>query len=546
MVKDEVHQLTVSGLVDTLGPLLIRPLTGTVGLDEALSVPVVYDRLDELPVTPAGVLLLIGLSPSSPESLPAIELAAARGFSAAVIKARDVQWENLAAAAAQIPIALLGVADDVPWRHVSNLITAMTATPSGPESSADASGSDLFVLANAVATAVGGAVAIEDLDRNLLAYSNLERQDIDEVRQNGILARQVPDLTKHYEQYRTVLQTDGVSHFPFDPSDGELPRYAAAVRAGKEALGSIWVIEGDTQISREGEAVLLKATRLAAVHILRARSSVSLESQMRAEWFRSLLDGSGFVRATAARFGLTPNTRSVVIGFMFQDFEPGDGHPLVRQLTTVIEEHCGIVHANVCCASIGPIVYLLLPAVQDARAPRRLAEGAVSAVAARLGHKTHAAISSSRTSGDALLELRHEVDEILQVLFSHPQLPAIADVEDVHSQLLLMHLKREVNNQSRLQHKGVSTLVDHDRNRGTDYRNSLCAYFSAMGDVGVAARELNVHPNTLRYRIKRATSLFNLSLDGPDDRLAIWLCLRLEAESETSDLGGPRSKTLPG
>ena len=62
---------------------------------------------------------------------------------------------------------------------------------------------------------------------------------------------------------------------------------------------------------------------------------------------------------------------------------------------------------------------------------------------------------------------------------------------------------------------------------GTDIGRSLLAYLDAFGDVRSAAAGLHVHPNTLRYRVRRACELSGLDLDDPDQRLVAQLQLRL-------------------
>jgi hypothetical protein len=526
-VKREERPLSLGDLVGTLGSQLVSSLTGTIALEQLVSVPVVYDSLDELPDVPGGVLLMAGVDPASPETSAAVVQAAARGFCAVVIKSRGSDHTELVRIAQAIPIAVLSVVDDAPWTHVSNLVTALMRSRSISDHATGTAGGDLFVLANAVSNVFGGAVAIEDLDRNLLAYSNLEHHRIDQLRRNGILARQVPDRAKHAEQYRTVMLAEGIVRFPFDPSDGELPRCAAAVRAGREELGSIWVIEPDGPAGPDAEIALLEATRLAAIQILQARSSINLERQVRAEWLRSGFDGPGTDQSSATRFGLLPHIPSVVVAFEFKQSGALSTQPLARQLVDVVEQHCAAFRANISCVSIGSIAYVLFPAVREADFPLLLARGAAAAVESRLGHGVYAAISSPRAGSDQLAGLRREADEVLSVLMSTPGLPDVADATEIQSEMLLTHLERELKDKSRLRHPGVSALIEHDRAKGTDYRDSLCAYFAALGDVGAAARALNVHPNTLRYRVKRAESLFRLRLSRPDDRLAIWLQLRL-------------------
>ena len=73
----------------------------------------------------------------------------------------------------------------------------------------------------------------------------------------------------------------------------------------------------------------------------------------------------------------------------------------------------------------------------------------------------------------------------------------------------------------------LQALLDHDRERNTTYGESLLAYLDGFGDTSSAAKLLNVHENTLRYRIRRLQELFSIDLSDPDTRLVIWLQLRL-------------------
>jgi DNA-binding PucR family transcriptional regulator len=54
----------------------------------------------------------------------------------------------------------------------------------------------------------------------------------------------------------------------------------------------------------------------------------------------------------------------------------------------------------------------------------------------------------------------------------------------------------------------------------------------ALGDVRAAAARLHVHPNTLRYRVRRAAELTGLDLDDPLVRLFASLQLRLPGNGQ--------------
>jgi DNA-binding PucR family transcriptional regulator len=54
-----------------------------------------------------------------------------------------------------------------------------------------------------------------------------------------------------------------------------------------------------------------------------------------------------------------------------------------------------------------------------------------------------------------------------------------------------------------------------------------------MGDYARTAAALNVHENTVRYRIRRAQDLYGIAFDDPDTVLVTWLQLRLAGIRET-------------
>ena len=55
----------------------------------------------------------------------------------------------------------------------------------------------------------------------------------------------------------------------------------------------------------------------------------------------------------------------------------------------------------------------------------------------------------------------------------------------------------------------------------------IVPYLDAFGSIPKAADELGVHPNTLRYRLRRALELAELDLEDGDERVVVELGLRL-------------------
>ncbi|NUR84204.1 MAG: helix-turn-helix domain-containing protein, partial [Nonomuraea sp.] len=73
----------------------------------------------------------------------------------------------------------------------------------------------------------------------------------------------------------------------------------------------------------------------------------------------------------------------------------------------------------------------------------------------------------------------------------------------------------------------VHDLVRADLAAGGELVRSISAYLDAAGDVASAAKRLVLHPNTLRYRLRRARERYGVDLDDPDTRLLLTLAVRL-------------------
>ncbi len=87
--------------------------------------------------------------------------------------------------------------------------------------------------------------------------------------------------------------------------------------------------------------------------------------------------------------------------------------------------------------------------------------------------------------------------------------------------------------------RAVAVLLDYDARRGSALVPTLERFLSSGRNVAVTARELIVHPNTLRQRLERIEALTELSLAG-EDLLSLELALKL------ARLRGTRATRPPG
>ena len=275
-------------LLDALGPSPLHLLTAPAGAGTPVSGVLIYEPRATLPPVRHTLLLAVGVPPACAEARELVREAARAGHAGLVVKRYGEPVTELVTAAEDAGLMLLAADEDVAWHHLDALVSsALAATARAAQGTAAPAVGDLFALANAIAAMVGGATAIEDPHQRILAYSTLPGQPIDEDRRQGILGLQVPYAPVNDAQYRELARTAQVCRFTAGP--GSLPRLAVAVRAGGDLLGSIWVVDANSNLDADAEQALAEAADIAALHLLAARTAADLARRQRGDLLRRVL-----------------------------------------------------------------------------------------------------------------------------------------------------------------------------------------------------------------------------------------------------------------
>jgi PucR C-terminal helix-turn-helix domain/GGDEF-like domain len=514
-------------LLEVLGPHVVSACHLPVDCDLPVAEPIVYDPNDELAEHPDGILLAVGVHEDTPGATDLVREAGRRGYRAIVVKDRGAEPADLAEAAREAGIALLLAPSALAWRQLDALITAALSVPgSAAASYASVGMGDLFSLANAIAATVGGAASVEDPQGNILAYSNLPGQEIDEIRTQGILGRKTPARPTNRVEYSRVFRAEGAVRFA-SLGDGHIPRLAVAVRAGTHLLGYLWVLDGAPPVVPNAERLLEEAARLAALHLLHARTPSDPQRRQRAEALRALLEGDVSEAVAADRLQLPADGEYVVIAFSPSepDGEPGLAAARVLDMAAIAAEGW---HASAACTTCRDRVYALLPIAPRSTPARlrRFAEDTVRTVRASTQLSLYAGIGPGVHRLGDTPKARHLADRVVEVLEGTPGV-AVASEEQLRSRIALIELAADDGAATGYLLDPVRRMVDYDTEHETSHAETLLAYLNAFGDAGKAASVLFVHENTLRYRIRRLQEMFDVDLADPTERLVTWLQLRL-------------------
>ncbi len=158
----------------------------------------------------------------------------------------------------------------------------------------------------------------------------------------------------------------------------------------------------------------------------------------------------------------------------------------------------------------------------------------VTAARSALGLHVRAAVGSPVERLGDVPESRAEADRVLDAMGRDLDRGTdweVATISDVRSRVLISETLAHLRTDPSLRDPRVSRLIEHDRAGGADLVHSLLAYLEAFGDARAAAERLHIHPNTLRYRVRRAIAVSGIDLSDPGERLFTQLQLLMEQQS---------------
>lgn len=540
---EQILRLIAPGMLD----VVVAPRgTGVPVADAVLHDP--GEERDDGTWAASGLILLaVGVDAAAPEAIDVLR-GAERAGAAAVVLRRGARGPRAALleAAASGRTALLTRRPGQGWTEVlGQLRTALAhSAPTGGTGVEGLRLGDLPELANTVAALVGGAITIEDPQSRVLAYSRMDHEP-DPMRRLTILGQEVPrwrvDELRESGFFQALWNTDGVVRLPADDRYAE--RLAVAVRHGSEILGSLWAAADGRPLAEDAAAALHTAARAAVPHLAHHQTWGRAAARARESAVHALLDGSGPAARVAHDAGVAPDRPYTVLVAEAYDSRdltampaPATGGAAGQRTLDVLALQAEAYRPGCVTARSGRRLYVLIPAedgeTDPARAltatarsvPRGVVFAGVGPVAADLS-----GLPASREAAELVVRVLREraarrpaADVVSAVAAFGEVVPEVSALRVLD---LIAPLWQSLSGP-------VHAMVEHDRAHGSEYGASVGAYLDAFGDTGTAAQRLNVHPNTLRYRLRRARELFGVDLADPTLRLLADVGLRLARRTE--------------
>ncbi len=395
----------------------------------------------------------------------------------------------------------------------------------------DYSGTDLFGLAQSLADRIHGMVSIENAQSHVLAYS-ASNDEADELRRLSILGRAGPP--EHLEWigqwgiFDALRSGSDVVRVAERPELGLRPRLAVGVhqpapdaRRSPVFAGTIWVQQGSQPLSEDAEEMVRGAAVLAARIMSRLAARPSTHAR-RVQQLLGLADAETLahvdVAAVARELGLAADGDAALIGW-----DTANSSPRHARLADVIALSASAFRHDAQVASAGARTYVLLPQTHN-QAVTSWVHGTVGAIRAELGVQLRAVIASPVAGLARAAAARVDVDRVLDSAERHPiSFGQVTSLAEARTTVLLDEIVTLIGSDERLIDPRIMALRDDD----PVLAETLRTYLDAFGDIAASAQSLRVHPNTVRYRVRRIEKLLSTSLADPEVRLLFSLGLRV-------------------
>lgn len=439
--------------------------------------------------------------------------------------------DALVARAVAAGSAVVAVDPRARWERLYQLVNHVLEHHGDRADPTDDSGTDLFGLAQSLADRIHGMVSIENAQSQVLAYS-ASNDEADELRRLSILGRAgPPEHLKWIGQwgiFDALRSGDQVVRVAERPELGLRPRLAIGIHqppAGGHRppvfAGAIWVQQGSQPLADDAEEMLRGAAVLAARIMSRLAARPSTHAR-RVQQLLGLTDGEpADVAAIARELGLAADGTAALIGW-----DSADTGARPARLADVLALSASAFRRDAQVASRGSRIYVLLPQTRT-RPVTSWVRGTIDALRTELGVELRAAIAAPVAGLAGVADARTEVDRVLDSAERHPVLGQVTSLAEARTTVLLDEIVTLVGADERL----VDPRIRELRARDPVLAETLRAYLDSFGDVGAAARSLQVHPNTVRYRVRRIEKLLSTSLSDPEVRLLFSLGLRVTERS---------------
>ncbi|MBL8116092.1 MAG: helix-turn-helix domain-containing protein [Anaerolineae bacterium] len=453
------------------------------------------------------------------------------------IAAIDDISDNAIAVANECQVGLLGLPDDSNLTRIERSVNTLIANYTSQLNQRAmeiqrqltrlaAENRDLNSLLQIVARATARPVVVHDDAGVLMAqvYPNVSRR----VGGTGrALLQSLP-----YGAFQNWLERDAPD------TEGAIVSsplgYTTILKVEKRVAGYLSLVDKQTPLDEFDRLVMTYGADVCAIELAKNRAIAFAVEQARGDWVQMWLSGTpaddDLLTTRAQQSGF--DTTSMYLVAVFRA-STKSGTPLpLESLISLVRDDMVRRQVNGAVGQYVDVIVALYP-LENASQTMRLRR-LIDEVREQLASRTPSGLVGVGISRPAqglsyLRESYREAKDAVSIaneLGEREQTTFYGDLKLF--QLLLALKERNLDHLRRFNSETLGLLIEHDERKQGDLIRTLNGFFQANGNLAKAAADLDVHRNTLVYRLERIAELTDMNLDDPDNRLILHLALKIQ------------------
>jgi len=389
-------------------------------------------------------------------------------------------------------------------------------------------------LADYVSKVLHCPITIEDANHNLLSYSTHDLRT-DSVRTSTIMQRRVPEkvINQLWKEGTIPLLLSSREPIRVKSMDeiGLRDRLAVSIWKKDEVLGFIWAIEGEKPFEDKDLLILNQAADATKNILLKMHNRKNMREERYQEFFWRLLtshfpSNDNIIEKFHSLQLVPPSLFAIVIFQFSKDILAEDEKKIIYLLTTRQEP-------KILLYTFDHSQLLLLTSLHESDHPQqklnKLCEWFPEIMKER--YSVESIIPSYSGLYNDFMKVEKAYQQALTVLTIKDKFPS--EVKHIHSYQELgifkyLDLLRDKVLTDDYENYALKKLHEYDEKYHYDLVHTLEVYLNHDSNVHEAAKALNIHTNTLNYRLKRIVEIGNINLKDANQKITLFLDLKLE------------------
>ncbi|MEG8979361.1 PucR family transcriptional regulator [Priestia megaterium] len=388
-------------------------------------------------------------------------------------------------------------------------------------------------FADRISEVLNCPITIEDANHRLLAYSTHDERT-DQARIATIIGRRVPEkvINNLWKEgiIPKLLETNEPVRVKNINEIGLGDRIAISIWKNEEVLGFIWAVEIEKALGDEEVELLKKAANVLKNKLLQLQIRKYKREERSQEFFWKLLTGhiksrqeisEAFYEAQIT----APSTFSIAIFRFQEDITPEAERQISYMLKTM--HRLKIVLYTIDCNDL--ILLLSLDAVENPLDEQRdfvdyfrgnmYERFDVTQIKASCSsiYSSHNHIEKSYKEALNVLDMKSKFPEETKEIINYQELGIY--------QFLDVILEKRVQDQ--FENHSLKKLTDYDLRHNSNLVETLEVFLNNDNNINEAAKELNVHMNTLSYRLKRISEIGDINLKDVNQKMTLYIDIKL-------------------